>query len=169
LYIAALYLGKVLGRTQTQIGAVLWIPPLGWELGYFFWGWLTDRFAAYGTSVRLMRRLLGAMVLLCLPLAAIDSMRSFPITMALLFFAMFAGGGFIIAAMAYATNVFSGQNAGLIAGVGAGSWSALVAIVMPLFGRLFDAGQYQLLFVIAALSPAAGFLIWSALNGTERT
>ena len=167
LYIAALYLGKVLGKTQTQIGAVLWIPPLGWEAGYFFWGWVTDRFAAHGASLRLTRGLLGGMVVLGLPLVVVDSLRSFPITLALLFVSMFAGGGFIIAAMAYATNVFSSRNAGLIAGIGAGSWSALVAMVMPLFGHLFDAGHYGTLFVIAALSPVAGFLIWSVLNAND--
>src|SRR4051812_14313315 len=43
LYSASLYLAKPLGHSQEFIGKVLWIPPLGWELGYFFWGWLSDR------------------------------------------------------------------------------------------------------------------------------
>lgn len=171
LYVSALYLGRVLGKSQIEIGAVLWIPPLGWELGYFFWGWVTDRFAAHGTSHVLMRRLLLVLALLGLPLALTDSIRSFPATMALLFLSMFASGGIIIAAVAYATHVYSSRNAGLIAGIGAGSWSALVAIVMPLFGRLFDRQAYQPSFVIAALCPLAGFLLWLALTRitTERS
>lgn len=164
LYIAALYLGRVLGKTQIEIGQVLWIPPLGWEIGYFFWGWITDRFAAHGTSLPLMRRLLAVVAILSLPLALTDWMRSFPVTMALLFLSMFASGGFIIASVAYATHVFSSHNAGLIAGIGAGSWSALVAIVMPLFGRLFDQQQYQASFLLAASCPLAGFVLWFGLT-----
>ena len=43
---------------------MLWIPPLGWEIGYFFWGWITDRFAAHGASIANMRRLLLALAIL---------------------------------------------------------------------------------------------------------
>src|SRR3954452_18338616 len=43
LYSAALYLAKPLNHSQEFIGKVLWIPPLGWEVGYFFWVWLADR------------------------------------------------------------------------------------------------------------------------------
>ena len=42
LYAAALYLANPLGCSQAFIGKVLWIPPLGWEAGYFFWGWMAD-------------------------------------------------------------------------------------------------------------------------------
>jgi MFS transporter, ACS family, hexuronate transporter len=163
LYVSALYLGRVLGKSQIEIGAVLWIPPLGWEIGYFFWGWVTDRFAAHGTSAVSMRRLLFVLALLSLPLAFTDSLRSFPATMALMFLSMFASGGFIIASVAYATHVFSARNAGLIAGIGAGSWSAVVALAMPLFGRLFDRQEYGSSFVIAALCPLAGFFAWNML------
>ena len=164
LYVTALYFGKVMGKTQTEIGAVLWIPPLGWEIGYFFWGWVTDRFAAHGTSVRLLRRLLGGVAILALPMALTHSFGSFAGTLCVLWLSMFAGGGAIIAAMAYATNAFSSKNAGLIAGIGAGSWSAAVAAAMPLFGRLFDRGEYATMFVIAALCPMVGFAIWAGLN-----
>ena len=40
LYEAANYLAQARGESQAFIGMVLWIPPLGWEVGYFFWGWL---------------------------------------------------------------------------------------------------------------------------------
>src|SRR5437867_3761084 len=43
LYSSALYLAGPLHCTQEFIGKVLWIPPLGWEIGYFVWGWLADR------------------------------------------------------------------------------------------------------------------------------
>src|SRR5262245_53110302 len=45
-YLSPLYLNRVLGFSQSDLGKVLWIPPLGWEIGYFVWGWIFDRFAA---------------------------------------------------------------------------------------------------------------------------
>src|SRR5882724_9469871 len=41
-YAAAIYLNQAHGKDQASLGKVLWIPPLGWEFGYFFWGWLVD-------------------------------------------------------------------------------------------------------------------------------
>ena len=36
----------VLGISQAELNQVFWIPPLAWGVGYFFWGWAADRFAA---------------------------------------------------------------------------------------------------------------------------
>ena len=47
VYSASLYLNRALGESQKTIGAVLWIPPLGSEIGVFFWGWLADRMAKH--------------------------------------------------------------------------------------------------------------------------
>ena len=160
LYGSALYLGRVLGKSQIEIGHVLWIPPLGWEVGYFFWGWVTDRFAAHGTSIKLVRRLMLVLAVVGLPLGFTALTRSFPLTLLLMFLAMFASGGFVIASVASATYVFSSRNAGLIAGIAAGSWSALVAVFMPLFGALFDRGRYDLAFPIAAACPIIGVCCW---------
>ena len=46
MYAAAIYLNQAMGKDQAFLGKVLWIPPLGWEVGYFVWGWIFDRFAA---------------------------------------------------------------------------------------------------------------------------
>ncbi len=43
MYQAPLYFSRALGDPQAEIGRLLWIPPLGWECGYFFFGWLADR------------------------------------------------------------------------------------------------------------------------------
>src|SRR5262249_31448221 len=40
LYQSSLYLSAAMHKSQLEIGHVLWIPPLGWETGYFFWGWV---------------------------------------------------------------------------------------------------------------------------------
>src|SRR5688500_10229858 len=45
LTILSLYLNGRLGLTQAEVNQLAWIPPLTWGIGYFFWGWMADRFA----------------------------------------------------------------------------------------------------------------------------
>jgi ACS family hexuronate transporter-like MFS transporter len=165
LYGAALYLGQALGRSQEFIGKVLWIPPLGWEAGYFIWGSLSDRLCrnpAHRASN--LRRLMTACILLNLPFALVPRLPGAGAVMAGLFLAMFVAAGFIILPVAYATYVYSADHAGLIAGVGAGSWSAAVAVFMPWFGRLFDQHNYTAAFAIAAAIPVLGYALWMHLS-----
>jgi ACS family hexuronate transporter-like MFS transporter len=167
LYDASIYLNRALGASQEQIGHALWIPPLGWEIGYFVWGWLCDRTVRGTSRIAAYRRLLAAATLMSLPLALTPQLPSFWLVMAELFFAMFVTAGFVMVPVSYATYVYSSAHAGLIAGFGAGSWSAVVALVMPVFGRLFDGRLWTPAFVLAALFPVAGYVIWSALNWRE--
>lgn len=160
LYSAALYLNQVHHLTQAQLGGLLWIPPLGWEAGYFFWGWVSDRQA--GRREPVIALLAG----LSLFLAAAPLCHFLPLVLFGLFFAMFVAAGFVIFAIAYATEVFSVEHSGLIAGLGAGSWSALVAVVMPFFGTLFDAQLYNVSFAVAAVVPIAGYGLWRWLSAT---
>jgi predicted MFS family arabinose efflux permease len=82
----------------------------------------------------------------------------------LLFLAMFVGSGFLVLSVVYANSVYSPDHAGLIAGVGAGSWSAAVAVTMPVFGRLFDMHSYAAAFWIATAIPLCGFAGWLVLS-----
>ncbi|MEK7407023.1 MAG: MFS transporter [Acidobacteriota bacterium] len=165
IYGAAIFLDQELGKSQAEIGKVLWLPPLGWEIGYFFWGALADRMCrAARDPLRPLRRLMTAATLLSLPLALTPRLESFPLVMLELFLAMFVAGGFIILAMAYATHVYPSSHAGLIAGLGAGAWSAGVAVSMPVFGRLFDLGRWDAAFLLAAALPVAGYAIWLGIN-----
>ena len=161
LYIAAIYLSQALGKSQLEIGKVLWIPPLGWEVGYFFWGYLTDRGLRLGTrSLRLQRQLMSVALVFSLPLALTTRLGSYPLVMGELFLAMFVAAGFVILSISYATSIYSPQHSGFIAGLGAGSWSAIIALVMPYFGRLFDQHNYDTAFVLATCFPVAGFACW---------
>lgn len=160
VYGTSIYLSQALGKSQADIGAVLWIPPLGWEVGYFVWGWISDRLLGGANERAVFRRIFAVQMLLSLPLAAAPWIRIYPLLLFELFFAMFIAAGMVILSMAYVTRQYSSRHAGLIAGLGAGSWSAMVALTMPLFGRLFDQHHYQQAFLIAALFPIAGFLGW---------
>jgi ACS family hexuronate transporter-like MFS transporter len=162
LYESAIYLHQALGKDQAFIGKVLWLPPLGWEVGYFFWGWLSDR-------VRNPRLLMTVTAVLTIPLAGVPWVDSTPLVLFGMFFAMFIAAGFIILAVAYATEVYSVEHAGLIAGIGAGSWGAAVALAMPVFGRLFDQRRYDAAFLLAAAIPLAGYAGWLALTRKDRS
>jgi ACS family hexuronate transporter-like MFS transporter len=146
---------------------LLWIPPLGWETGYFFWGWISDR--SQQNRQNAFRWLFGILMLLSLPLAAAPLATPLPTLMTQLFFAMFVAAGFVIVSIAYATDVFSSGYSGLIAGAGAGSWSAVVALVMPVFGRLFDEQRFEAAFALAAAFPVAGYALWLLLAARGRS
>ena len=158
IYGTAVYLGRVRGLNQAEIGGLLWVPPLGWEIGYFFWGWIADRFGPLRGVVS--RVLFATLTVLSLPLAVAPQIGNRWLFMAALLFAMFVAAGFVILSVAYAAEAFSPDSSGLIAGLGAGSWSAAVAVLMPFIGRLFDQSRYDLAFMIAAAVPAAGWGLW---------
>jgi len=164
-YSAAIYLSRVLSESQRTIGTVLWIPPLGSEIGVFFWGWLADRMAQESaTRLDVVRRLLPVTMFLSLPLAATGLTRSFPAVMAHLFFAMFVASAFQILPLIYGVEIFSRHYAGYLGGVASGSYGAGLAVLMPLFGRLFDLHRYNLAFSLAALCPVLGYSCWRTIN-----
>ncbi|MBI5281723.1 MAG: MFS transporter [Candidatus Solibacter usitatus] len=165
IYQAPLYFARALGKSQLEIGHVLWIPPLGWECGYFLWGWMTDRLGRGNSDPLAVYRLLtAAAAVMTLPLALGARIESFPLLLALLFWAMFVAGGNIIVAISYATQVFTTAHAGLIAGLGAGAWSAFVALSMPWFGRMLDARAWEAAFLTATAVPLCGFAFWLWVN-----
>jgi ACS family hexuronate transporter-like MFS transporter len=108
--------------------------------------------------------MLSYCVLLNLPLAAIPWLPGVTAVLAEMFLAMFVSSGFVVLSVAYATHVYSPQHAGLIAGTGAGSWSLMVALMMPVFGRLFDQHQYARPFWIATAIPVLGYFGWLFLG-----
>jgi ACS family hexuronate transporter-like MFS transporter len=164
LYAAPLFLGRALGMSQTDLGRVLWIPPLGGELGLFFWSWATERLAAHGRSLWGLRLLFGALALLSLPLALAPWVGSPGLVVGALSFAMFIATGFIVTALAYGTSSFPAARSGLVGGLASASWSMLVAVAMPFFGTMFDQSRYATAFAAAAGAPLVGFAVWWVLN-----
>lgn len=163
LYDSSLYLHARFGWSQATLGKVLWIPPSAWEAGYFAWGAILDR-----TGPR-YRGLTLAAIVVGTPFFFAHSLPSGAAVLTAMWLEMFSCAGLVVLAVAYVTNVFSSNQAGLLAGLGAGSWGAVVALMMPVFGRMFDHAQYALSFQIAALFPIAGYALWRVLSGDQRT
>jgi ACS family hexuronate transporter-like MFS transporter len=157
LYMTSIYLSRVYSLNQADLGKVLWIPPVGWECGYFFWGWMLDRGLAPS-------RVFLACLALSFPFAAAGHAGNIGLFLAMLFFQMFLAGGFIVGGIAYATQAFGNARSGLIAGLGAGSYSLLTAFTAPVFGSLLDRKLYPQSFYLAVLFPLAGYLLWAILN-----
>lgn len=165
LYLAPLYLAQVLGFTQAQLGRVLWIPPLGWEIGYFTWGWLVDRFV--GANPR-PSWLFAALAVMGLPLLGVPLTRNSALVLALMFWSMFVASGFVVIALRTGALAYPREQTGLVAGIGAGSWSAVVAAVLPSLGHMFDMKHYANAFLFCAIVPVVGAFCWWALTLPER-
>jgi len=156
LYLAPLYLSRAMNVSQQVLGEILWIPPLGWEVGYFFWGWVSDHYAAD-------RRPLPLYILcavLSLPLAAVTFTSSVTIVMLLFFWAMFVSAGFIVISLRSGASMYPPGQPSMVAGIAAGSWSALVALILPVLGDWFDQKLYTQTFVTVGLMPILGTLAW---------
>ena len=165
-YMVALYLSRAFGLTQRQIGFVLWIPPLGLETGYFFWGWISDRFAHDNPRPAWLFALLAV---LSLPGAATGWFHSASAAVALLTVTMFASAGFILVALRTGAMAYPKEQQGMAAGIASSSYSAMVALMLPLCGHLFDAHLYSRAFVIVAFIPAIGTSIWWWLTANTST
>jgi ACS family hexuronate transporter-like MFS transporter len=159
LYLSPLYL-RTVGYSQSQLLHVLWIPPVGWEAGSFFWAWIMDRFTI--PSAR-PRTLLWALGVLSLPLLTITETADHTIIIGLFFWSMFIAGGFVVVALRSAALWYPLEKAGLVAGLGAGSWSAIIALLLPYLGHLFDVKQFGRAFACVALIPAIGVLAWTII------
>ena len=161
LYLAPLYLARVLGYTQAELGRVLWIPPFGWEVGYFFWGWFADRYAA--GNVRPVW-LFFTLALLGLPLGSLDGFHNSAFVLGLMFWAMFVAGGFVVVALRTGALAYPKEQTGIVAGTAGGAWSAAVAIVLPPLGRMFDTKHYGNGFLVVGILPLLGTIIWWLLT-----
>lgn len=165
-YLSALYLARVFGLTTKELGYVLWIPPAGLEAGYFFWGWVSDRFAPSHPRPRWLFVLL---TLLCLPLAAITWFHSVTVAIALLAFTLFASGGLVVVTLRTGALAYPGDQRSMAAGIASSSFSAAVAIVLPFCGKMFDAQLYERAFILVAVLPLIGTLIWLSMPLKPRT
>ena len=161
LYAAPLYLSRELHLSQASLGHLLWIPPLGWEIGYLAFGALAGRKSMLTRRASLV---FAALAVLSLNAAAIPFTHSLPLVMALLFFSMFLGGGFVVLSLSQGLAAQRNAKPGFLAGTCVAAWSIAVAVIMPLIGRMFDHREYRHAFLLFALMPAIGTLLWQSIR-----
>ena len=153
-----MYLNRALGFTQAELGKLLWIPYLGYEAGYFFWGWVADRYV--GSDLGRAGRVFILLTFLALPSALLPMTDSWIAVLALFFWAMFIADGFIVLSLRMGSLVYPKDQAALVGGIGSGSWSAVLALALPIYGRWFDLKMYGVTFASMAVMPAFGTLLW---------
>jgi len=163
-YLSPLYLNRALGLTQAEIGKVGWIPIVGWEAGYFFWGWIADRYLSNMPDRKRPASIFVLLTILALPVALITQTRSVPVTLALLFWAVFVADGFVVTSLRVGTRIYPADRTAMVAGIGSGAWSAVLAVILPLYGRWVDLHWFGTIFVSMSMLPVAGTALWFWLS-----
>jgi ACS family hexuronate transporter-like MFS transporter len=156
-----LYLSRGLGVSQAELGGLLWMPPAAWGLGYFFWGWATDRYAPTNRRPIEMFLLLTA---LSATFGLAPYAGSVAVTMALMSLSIFACGGFQMVALKVGSFAYPREQAALMTGIASGSWSLVNALVAPVIGWLFDQERWAEAFWLVALLPTVGIAVWALLT-----
>src|SRR5215470_10368595 len=177
LTILSLYLNGRLKLTQAEVNGLAWIPPLTWGLGYFFWGWAADRYAANN------RRPVGMFLLLTvvsLTLGFTTATTSVAAAMALISLSTFIGGGFQMVALKVGSYAFPREQAAMMTGIASGSWSLVNFVLLRLIGDgilylmpgtgWIRGNRWEEIFWLIAVMPAIGIAVWYVLSiGDKQT
>jgi ACS family hexuronate transporter-like MFS transporter len=169
LTILSLYLAQRLQFTQGDVNNVVWIPPLTWGIGYFFWGWAADRYAANNPRPIGMFALLTAA---SLTLGLVTMTTSVPIAIGLISLSTFIGGGFQMVSLKVGSYAFPREQAAMMSGIASGSWSLVNFVLLRFIGNWtgwMNAQRWEEIFWTIALLPAVGIGLWFVLSsGDER-
>jgi ACS family hexuronate transporter-like MFS transporter len=157
LYVSPLFLNRILGISQSRLGKILWFPALCWEFGYYFWGWVSDRWVRDNTRPV---RLYVLLSVLALSSSAISLMRSWIAAIALFSWGMFIAVGFIVVSLHVAARMYPRDETGKVAGIGSGAWSAILALLLIAYGPWVGRNLYAPIFVTLSFVPILGTLLW---------
>jgi MFS family permease len=163
-----LYFNRALAVQQNS---QMWViatslPPLFWGIGYFFWGWAADTFAATNP------RPVGLMVLLTvlsLTFGLTPMVSSVMLAVLLVSFSTFLAGGFQMVALKASSFTYPREKAALMTGIASGSWALVNTIISPIIGRMFDQRAWSQAFWLVALLPVAGTAVWFVLSAQKKT
>jgi ACS family hexuronate transporter-like MFS transporter len=164
LTIVALYLNQRLALTQADVNQLVWIPPLTWGIGYFFWGWAADRYAANNP------RPIGMFLLLTaasLTLGMTTWTASVPLAIALISLSTFIGGGFQMVALKVGSYAFPREQAAMMSGIASGSWSLVNFVLLRAIGpwsNWMNEQRWEEIFWLIAVLPAIGIAVWLVLS-----
>jgi MFS transporter, ACS family, hexuronate transporter len=160
-YLSPLYLSRSLGLSQKELGYILWIPMVGWLVGYFVWGWVSDRIVKEDPRPVKVLLLLSA---LALPVMFVTRFHTWPVVVAFLFWSLFVADGFIVMGLHIGARVYGKDQSGMAGGIATGSWGAVLAVLLPIYGRLIDSRNFSAIFISMSLLPLAGTLVWLWLS-----
>jgi MFS transporter, ACS family, hexuronate transporter len=166
LTVVPLYLNRALGISQSDLNQIVWIPPLAWGVGYFFWGWAADRFAANN------RRPVGMFLLLtgcALALGATTWTTSVSLAISLISWAAFIGGGFQMVALKVGAYAYPREQAAMMSGIASGSWALVNFVLLRIIGPWMNQQRWSDVFWLIALCPVVGVAMWLVLSRREST
>jgi ACS family hexuronate transporter-like MFS transporter len=178
LTILAIYLAQRLHLTQAEMNNVVWIPALSWGIGYFFWGWAADTFAANNPRPVGMFLLL---TVISLTFGLTTMTTSVALAIGLISLSTFIGGGFQMVALKVGSYAFPREQSALMSGIASGSWSLVNFILLNAIGagvtiagvrilpgaNLISGQRWEEIFWIIALMPLAGVAVWMALSRNQ--
>jgi ACS family hexuronate transporter-like MFS transporter len=165
LTIVPLYLNRALGISQAGLNQIVWLPPLAWGMGYFFWGWAADRFATNN------KRPVGMFVLLTvcsLALGMTTWTTSVPLAILLISWAAFIGGGFQMVALKVGAYAYPREQAAMMSGIASGSWSLVNFVLLRIIGPWLNQQRWDDVFWLIALCPVVGVAVWLMLSRGDR-
>jgi ACS family hexuronate transporter-like MFS transporter len=161
LTMLAVYMNQGLGVSQADLRLLLFVPPIAWGIGYFFWGWVADKFAQDNP------RPVGLFLLLtlCSLVLGLTTMTaSIALTIAIMSWANFIGGGFQMVALKVASYSFPREQAASMTGIASGSWALVNYILLQFLGPMFNQHRYAEAFWLIALCPPLGVAVWLFLS-----
>ncbi len=166
LYVAPLYLSRVLHVSQGRLGHLLWIPPAGWETGYLVWGAIADRRKRNGGlrpgPIFTWIAAAGFLIVLA-PMAARSAYPVFA-TMLLFYVLMTFIGGVVVISLSDGMTLQPKENSGFLAGFSITSWALVTGVLAPVLGHLVDHKEYTQCFWLMAFFPVVGSVIWRVLR-----
>src|SRR5205823_4210754 len=101
--------------------------------------------------------------LLVLPLAAVHFFNSPWAALPLLTFGLFASGGLIVVTLRTGALAYPHEQRSMAAGIASSSFSAAVALTLPILGYFFDRQMYTAAFTLVAVLPIVGAVLWLVL------
>jgi len=137
---------------------------VGWEAGYFFWGWVADRYLAPRPDRRKSAHIFVLLTILALPSMLVTLTNSLAVVLALLFWSTFIADGFVVTSLRVGMRIYPSDRTAMVAGIGSGSWSAVQALILPVYGRWVDLRWFGTIFVTMSVLPIAGTLLWFWLS-----
>jgi ACS family hexuronate transporter-like MFS transporter len=164
LTILSLYLNGRLKLTQAEVNQLAWIPPLTWGIGYFFWGWAADRYAATNQRPVGMFLLLTA---ISLTLGFTTATTSVALAMAIISLSTFIGGGFQMLALKVGSYAFPREQAAMMTGIASGSWSLVNFLLLRAIGQWsgwINGNRWEEIFWLIAVLPVVGIAVWLVLS-----